>query len=416
MLLGVSAFANDSSDGKKIKDSKFVNHLENHFKLYGFIRNYFAYDSRDSYAGTDDLYYYMPKAADWSSTGEDLNAVPSFRFAALTSRVGLDVSGYEIIGYKIGAKVETDFYCGLSGNTGTATLRLRQAYFTVDKKGRSWKVGQAWHPMAADLPDIFSLESGAPFNPFSRTPQVTLEYSFTKGFSLTGSALWQMQYTSTGPEGASANYIKYGCTPEFYLGANLKNDWGLLRVGGDILSIKPRRYDSEKTKTVSDRITTYSIYEYGQAKFSDFTIKEKVVFANDGSHMNMIGGYGVTSENEDGSWSYAATHNLSGWVTATYKPKTCRWQPQLLGGYVWNFGTAKQIVTGKTYFKNCATTMRQMYRIQPEILYNLGKLSFGLEYMLTAVEYGKSSTYMCATSGFYWVFNHRVQVMAKFTF
>ena len=190
-----------------------------HFKLYGFVRNYFAYDSRVSTAGTEDLYYWMPK--DIKMVGNtDVNDVSTFRFAALTTRLGVDISGYEFSGYKIGGKIESDFYAGITGVTGTAQLRLRQAYVTVAKNGRNWKIGQAWHPMAADLPDIFSLESGAPFGPFSRTPQVQLEWNLSSGLSLTAAALWQMQYTSTGPEGASANYIKYGCTPELYLGLN----------------------------------------------------------------------------------------------------------------------------------------------------------------------------------------------------
>ena len=67
---------------------------EKHFKFYGFIRNYFAYDSRESASGTGDLFYYMPLDRDLNELGEDLNAKSSFRFLALTSRLGVDVGGY----------------------------------------------------------------------------------------------------------------------------------------------------------------------------------------------------------------------------------------------------------------------------------------------------------------------------------
>lgn len=97
-----------------------------------------------------------------------------------------------------GAKIETDFYNGLSGVSGTAVLRLRQAYVTVGRNDWLVTAGQAWHPMAADMPDVFSLNTGAPFGPFSRTPQVKLDYRLNDAFSLTGSAIWQMQYNSTG--------------------------------------------------------------------------------------------------------------------------------------------------------------------------------------------------------------------------
>ena len=85
-------------------------HLQNHFKLYGFIRNYFIFDSRESVSGTGDLFYYLPKDVNMNKNGtEDLNASPSFRFLALTSRVGMDVSGYHIGNVHLGAKVEGDF-------------------------------------------------------------------------------------------------------------------------------------------------------------------------------------------------------------------------------------------------------------------------------------------------------------------
>lgn len=407
-------------------------------KWYGFIRNYFAYDTRESSAGTEDLYYYMPKDENIVA-GEDLNAIPSFRFAALTSRLGVNVSGYEVEGYKIGAKIETDFYSGLSGVTGTATLRLRQAYATVAKDGRTWKIGQAWHPMAADMPDILSLEIGVPFGPFSRTPQVNFETTLSESSSLTAAALWQMQYTSTGPDGASANYIKYSCTPELYLGYNLKTGKNLLRLGADCLSIKPRNYGyvwttpltSVKT-VVDDRLTTVNFFLYDEYKGDKWTVKEKITLAQDGSHFNMVGGYGVSSIGSDGSWSYSATKNLSGWFSAQYKGFG-KWVPTFFAGYIKTFGTDEAILSkaevnadmGITdsskmitsfWCKNSANSIAQMYRIQPELLYNLGKFQVGLEYMMTAVQYGKADASMKVTDNLHWITNNRIQSMVKFTF
>ena len=123
---------------------------KNNFKLYGFIRNYFAFDSRESVSGTGDLFYYLPKDVKMNEAGtEDLNATSSFRFLALTSRLGVDVSGYQIGNVHFGAKIEGDFYAGLSNSSntnagvyfpgnakisGTATARLRQAFATI-----TWK-------------------------------------------------------------------------------------------------------------------------------------------------------------------------------------------------------------------------------------------------------------------------------------
>lgn len=407
VLLSVAAVAGEH-DGK--------------VQLYGFIRTYAAYDSRESLSSTEDLFYYMPYDRDM--VGEnDLNAVNSFRFAALTSRLGVDVKDYEIGGWEMGAKLEADFYAGVSGVTGTAQLRLRQAYVTFGYDDLSFKVGQAWHPFAADQPDVLSLNSGAPFNPFSRTPLFQISYEFGD-FSVDLAAIWQMQYTSAGPDGALADYMKYGKTPEIYLGLNFENEGFLGRVGVDMLSIKPRHINAAG-EALSDRITTFSPYLYLQYAAGDFSVKAKTVYAQAGEHLNLNGGYGVTASSavngvldESASWSYAPTRNSSSWISLKYGRD---FQGVLFAGYVKNFGTAEEIVdSGHLYFsKNSFSNMNSMWRVTPTVLYNLGKLTFGLEYDITGVQYGEWGDGACfglATENLHWVTNHRVQAMVKFTF
>ena len=401
-------------------------------KVYGFIRNYYALDTRESVAGTEDFFYYLPKDQNMVD-GKDLNEQTSLRFAALTSRLGLNITGYEYEGLKFGAKFETDFYNGLTGVTGTAVLRLRQAYLTVGKDGWTVKAGQAWHPMAADLPDVFSLNTGSPFGPFSRTPQVTLDYALDNNFALTASALWQMQYTSSGPAGASANYIKYGCTPELYAGLNFTSGPLLMRAGIDMLSIKPR-VNNGKAK-VSDRITTWSPFFYGQYKEGLFSAKLKTILAESGEHMFLNGGYGISAENSDGSYDYTPTRNSSTWLSLCYGKKV---QWILFCGYVKNFGTKDDLygsVNGyapasNLYFsKNSFSNMNQMWRITPTVVKNIGKFALGLEYELTSVQYGDYVTktinnvaVSClgsdglAKDNLHWITNNRIQALVKFSF
>ena len=382
-------------------------------KWYGFIRNYAVADSRESVYGTEDFFYYVPKDTKIVN-GTDLNAQKTFAFAAITSRIGLDVTGYEVSGWKVGAKLEADFYAGVSGVTGTALLRLRQAYVTLGKGGFSAKIGQSWHPMAADMPHVFSLNTGAPFGPFSRTPEVVLDGKLSDAVTLTGALIWQMQYTSFGPEGASANYMKYSGIPELYLGLSYKANGFTGRVGVDMLSIRPRHNDG--ARKVSDRITTVSPFIYLEYTKNLFSVKAKSIFAQAGEHMNLNGGYGVSAINSDGSWSYTPTRNSSTWVSLSYGKKL---QGVLFGGYVRNFGT-KDAVVGDLYFsKNSFSNMNQMYRISPELIYNLGKVAFGLEYEMTSVQYGSfglADIYGLATENLHWVTNHRLQLMVKYTF
>lgn len=415
-------------------------HLQNHFKFYGFIRNYFIYDSRESVAGTGDLFNYIPKDVKLNGAGEDINAQSSFKFLALTSRVGVDVSGYYIGNVHLGAKVEADFYNGLSkataGNglpsttsmTGTAALRLRQAYATItwkdlpmgeDKANVALKLGQAWHPIAADHPQVFSLEVGAPFNPFSRTPLVQMDASLGKNWTLTAAAIWQQQYTSSGPSGSAADYIKYSCVPEMYLGINYKNGGFLGRAGVDMLSIKPRVLGADNVK-VSDRITTVSPYIYIQYAKNLFTLKAKSFYASAGEHLGIMSGYAKVGELEDGSWEYAPIRNTASWVCLSYGKK---WQGVLFLGYTKNLGLADgksddPVTAGDIYFnKNGFANLNQVYRINPEIVYNFGKLTVGLEYQYTAAQYGDTyNNKGLATENLRWVANNRVQSMVRFNF
>ena len=424
LACSVNALAAEPAEAaadKKAATKETVKKALNHLEVHGFIRTYFAFDTRESSAGTEDLYYYMPRDINRSAAGEDLNDQMSFRFAALTSRVWLDVKGFQFGAYNIGGRIEADFYAGLNGVTGTAQLRLRQAFVSVARDGRLWKIGQTWHPMAADMPDIFSLDTGVPFAPFNRSPQVNFDWKITDWFGVTAAALWQMQYTSTGPNGAVADYIKYGLTPECYLGFNFFTKKSLFRIGGDIVSIKPRNNDGQHK--VKDRLTTYNAFVYAQTKADNWTFKGKVTYAQDGGHMNLVGGYGVSGIMEDGiSYLYTPNQTISGWFTAM--AKFGNWQPQILLGYIENMGAYKGILSKEVlgtardpfYEKNSASSVARMARIQPELIYNLGKLQFGIEYMVTGVQYGTADAYKHATTNLHWVLNHRVQALVKFTF
>lgn len=452
-----SLFAAPADSAKVAKKEAVKSHLKQHFKPYGFIRNYFTFDSRESMSGTGDLYNYQPKDVNLNEYGEDLNAISTFRFLTLTTRVGLNVVGYKWGRTEFGAKIEADFYAGIDkvGTqthklSGTAQLRLRQAYVTLawdslrmndkDFARVDLLLGQAWHPMAADLCDAIALNSGAPFGPFSRTPQVKMDARLGKYFSLTAALIWQMQYNSMGPEGQSAEYMAYSKTPEAYLGLNVHANGFLMRAGADVLSICPRHLgkvvptpgDTISVK-VNDRITTVSPFLYLQYKKGEFSIKAKSVFAEAGEHMNMNGGYGVKKVNADGSYDYTPTRTSSSWISIVYGGKVGKQEdkhPQklqgiLFGGYVYCLGTKDQLATNTDgslvglYLPSRTKNVKQMWRLSPTLVYTVGKFQVGCEYEITSVQYGTgalSATNGLAENGLHWVTNHRVQAMVKYNF
>jgi len=465
-LTVTSVFAQEG-DAKAAKKEAVKSHLKQHFKPYGFIRNYFVFDSRESISGTGDLYNYQPKDEAWNQTEaeaaasglprEDLNARSTFRFLSLTTRVGLDIVGYKWRNTEFGGKIEADFYAGLSTKvshpvSGVAQFRLRQAYMTLgwdslrmndkDYARVDLLLGQAWHPMAADFSDVISLASGAPFGPFNRSPQVKMDARLGKYFTLTGSLLWQMQYCSVGPSptGAStqaADFIMYSKTPEAYLGLSVHTNGFLLRAGADVLSIKPRQIGTVNvggntiSVSVKDRITTASPFLYVQYKKDEFSIKAKTIFSEAGEHMNLNSGYGVKAKNPDGSWEYTPLRASSSWLSIVYGGKIGAQEdkhPQklqgiLFAGYIENLGTKEALYDGNNdgrpddLYTPRVNNMNRMWRLSPALLYTVGKFQLGLEYEITSVQYGKNlGTDGLAKDDLHWVTNHRVQLMTKYNF
>ncbi|MBP3202465.1 MAG: hypothetical protein J6M31_02535 [Bacteroidales bacterium] len=392
-----------------------------HFKLYGFIRNYMVADSRAVSAGTEDLYFYMPKDVSVVD-GFDQNAGFNWRFVSLTTRLGLDVSGYEWGRMGVSGKVEADFYA-LNGSV--PILRLRQAFMklTFDESPVSLTIGQAWHPMAADMPHMNNLETGAPFNPFNRSPQFTADFALGGGFSLTASLLYLNHYLPTGPAGKSKDYYKYGL-PEFYLGASYQNKNFLARLGVDMVNMRPYRTIADwrvqgadaPTIQVNSFLSTVSPFVFLQFTSGKFQLRAKSILAQAGEHLNLLSGYGVASFNNDGTIEYTPMQDWASFVSFSYGKKF-----QVMGmlGYMKQLGTTKDLTDNQLWMNSAADTrIQQAFRATPTVAWNLGKFTVSLEYNLTAAEFGRGER---NARGMYtgtpeWILNHRFICMTKFNF
>ena len=410
------------------------------FKLYGFIRNYMVFDTHEVNAGTQDLFFYMPKDRRLAEDGRDLAEVPTFRMLALTTRLGLNVSGYRIGELKVNGAVEADFYCM---NGSVATFRMRQAYIgllwdNLEMGDLLVNVGQTWHPMGADMPHMTNLETGAPFNPFNRSPQIMAHWTVGK-FTWTGGIIYPMQFLPTGPNGKSADYNKYGLIPEVYLGVALKSGGFLGKVGVDFFSIKPRwnapsiieasvedgnrilKYDVEHTKQLQTRLYAISPFVYLQYTKGKFQLKAKSVLAQAGEHMNLLSGYAATFDWNRMHLTYTPMQDLASFISFQYGKK---WQVMCMAGYMQRLGTTKAVfahdnadVASLWLNTSADPSIQQAFRATPTIAYNLGKLTFSLEYNCTGAFFGEGPY---NRGGLYdsghWVLNHRIEQMVKFNF
>ena len=429
-------------------------------KLYGFIRNYMVFDTHEVSAGTQDLYFYMPKDSKMVD-GVDQNANPSFRMLALTTRLGLNVDGYRIGELKVKGNVEADFYC-MSGSL--ATLRLRHAYM-----GLLWdnlvlgdllvNVGQTWHPMAADMPHVTNLETGAPFGPFNRSPQVMFHWTVGK-FTWTGGILYPMQYLPVGPiystdpvwnsyQGKyepkttysttkSAEFNKYGMIPEVYVGVAFQSGGFLGKVGANFFSSMPRwqapaitivdeatkelSFDYDHTSMLKERLYAISPFVFLQFTKGSFQLRAKSILAQSGEHMNLLSGYAGSY-----NWSKHALEYtpMQDWASFISFQAGRKFQFLCMLGYMQQLGTTRSVFAYlandrlNTLWLNTSADnkIQRAFRATPTLAYNLGKLTFSLEYNCTGAWFGEGDR---NRGGLYdaghWVLNHRVEQMVKFNF
>ena len=378
-------------------------------EIYGFVRNYFTYDSRSCVQSNEGLFNMLPNdIKPGANPGEDLNAIPSVRFLSMTTRLGLNVSGPEIWGAKSSAKIESDF-CGASSGTAF-NLRIRQAYTKLAWEHSDLLVGQAWHPMAGDLmPEVFSLASGAPFNPFNRSPQVRYNYAPLKGLSFTAAALYQYQYGSVGLDGKTSNtYSRNALVPELFVGMTAKGKHLTGGFGVDASTIAPRVVANNMR--VDERLTSYSAMVFGSLKVADLSVRAKATYGQNTSHMQQPTGFGIVKTSDNGVNQYESMQLGSAWLTMMYGKKL---RYGFFAGWMKNYGSAGKDFMNFVVRNN--TGMDQAYRFSPIVTYKEGNMQVGLEYEHTATAYGTYKPNGTVTNT-HWVANNRVCVMVKYDF
>ena len=361
--------------------------------IYGFVRNDFYYESRRSLAVASGSFHLIPLDKKLNELNEDLNTIPSSRLLSTASRFGLKIKGPDVWGANVSARIEGDFDGFSSSHTSNTMLRIRQAWVKLTWEKVDLLAGQAWHPMFGDVyPSVLSLATGSPFQPFNRSPQVRVDYKMN-AFKAYFSALYQMQYLSTGPLGSSPDYLRDGILPELYLGFDYaKNGW-LTGAGINFIRLRPRVIGQREVEIngeqkiietrVSDNISSFSLNAFAQYTKDEFAMKAKTIYGQNMAHLLLLNGYGISKINDDGSYEYANLTNSTTWLNVTYGNK---FQVGLFLGYSKNLGSSAELLEKPFTFG--PSNMDQVYRISPGISYNLKHWTFGVEYEMTTVSYG----------------------------
>lgn len=380
-------------------------------KIYGFVGNDFYYNSRQNQDMVDGVIHLFPKPESISN-GADVNAVSQSEMLSINTRIGLDISSSPVLGAKSSGKIEADF---AGAGTTYFVLRIRQAYMKLNWTKSELTVGQTWHPFFSSvMPTTLSSNSGAPFQAFNRSPLVRFKQTLTPTLSASAAAIYEMQYASMGPgvTGASNIFMKNSQIPNLFVGLENKAANWTAGVGADYKRLKP----DTKNYISSFSATAYGLYSTGK-----FQLKGKAVLSQNLTDQLILGGYGVSKYAADKSTveEYTNFNNFTGWVNAVYGTKL---QAGLILGISHNLGTTKDLalstankVTTYGYGMYDQLVLDKLYRIAPQVSYNVSNFKMGVEYDCTAGRYGNMGINGKAKDT-YSVVNNRVVATVMYIF
>lgn len=389
------------------------------YKFYGQVRTDLFYNTRSNSETVDGLFYMYPLDENLDPNGHDLNGVGNGNFYTLYTRLGVDVTGPMLGKAKTSAKVEVDFR---GSGTTYSLFRIRHVYFNLDWGKSALLVGQTWHPLYGDVaPEILNLNMGAPYQPFSRAPQI--RYRFTSNnFMLTAAAIWQSQYLSVGPKTnkpgetstqKSQEFMKKSCVPEFYLGVDYKRPGLIAGAGLHVSSITPRTQSETEDAIyfVNERVTGISGEAHVKYTKENWLVSAKTVLGTNLTQTSTVGGYGITSIDEvTGKQQYSPLRTSSTWVNVAYGKK---WRPALFFGYLKNLGATKEVPYGAL---GTGTTLDQLFTGTAELTYNIPHWKFGAEYSLCNAWYGDEFDAKAKAINSHSILNHRIVLVALFQF
>ena len=355
--------------------------------LSGYVKTDVFLDTRQASAGNairEGHFYLFPDGPLYDENKVDINANPSFHMLSIQSRFKADISAPDAFGAKTSGMVEAEFF-GTS-ESDLNGLRLRHAYVKLDWEKTSLLVGQYWHPMfpVTCFPGTVSFNTGAPFVPFSRNPQVRLSHKLHK-VTATVTAWSQRDFTSNGPDGFSDKYIRNSALPGLNLQLRIPVSENLyMLAGADYKTVRPELRTSSNYEN-PNTLESLSGFLTAHLKTKPVSATLMGTLAQNAADIIMIGGYAVHQATDSLTRirEFTNLNTASAFLDLTTNGKSL--QVGLFGGYSKNLG-AKDSISGDYFGRG--TNIDHLWRISPRVLLHQNKFTLAGEIETTAAAYG----------------------------
>ncbi len=359
-------------------------------KFSGFVKTDFAFDTRQSATIREDHFLLYPKKELLDANGDDINGVPSLNILSIQTRLTGKITAPDFLGAKTSGIIEGAFFGSAEGNINT--FRLRHAFLKLEWENTHLMVGQFWHPMFIEdnFPGVVSFNTGVPFQPFSRNPQIRLTQKL--GFmDIILAACSQRDFQSFAPimdagkeiSGNTSEASRDAVVPDLNATFKFKAGTHLFGFGGEYKMLKPRTsFLGVKTDNM---VNSYAAMAFAKLVFGDFSVKLEGIYGQNLANMTMLSGYWVKAvDSVAKTEEYTPSNLLSAWGELSYGKDV---EISIFGGYTKNMGAAEDIISGGTFFGR-GSDIESVLRVAPRVIWTVGKVKFACEIEYTQAAYG----------------------------
>ena len=353
-------------------------------KFSGFVKNDVYFDSRQTVSAREGHFLLWPQPEVLDLNNDDVNAQSNFNILAVQSRLSGTITGPEAFGAKTIGKIEGDFFAQANDNINL--FRLRHAFVQLAWENTQLLFGQYWNPLfvTSNFPGTVSFNTGSPIQPFARNPQVRLTHNFGN-LKVIAAALSQRDYTSRGPSGVTSDYLRNSATPDMHLQLHYSASSFLAGGGIAYKTIVPRLITDNGYDT-DEKVSGLTGIGFARFSLKPVTIKFEVISGQNTADVLNISGYAVESiDMPTDQRTYTPLQNLSFWTDIHTNGE--KFQVGIFAGYTENKGTTEEISNQEIIY-GLGTNIASLYRISPRVIFNSGKIRFGLEGEYTSVTFG----------------------------
>lgn len=382
VILGMNAENDQDQENKKIK-----------IDFSGFVRYDVTLDTRQTVNAREGIYLLYPAKPLWDKDHQDINGVSHFNMTTINSNIKLNLTGPDLFNAASKAYFEVDFWGSeINKNIDLNHIRIRHAYIQLNWKATELLLGQYWNPMTAPgfFPRVVSSNSGVPFHPISRNPQIRIRQNLGQ-MQLIGCLLTQRDSYSTGPNGADSKYMRNSGVPMAHLQLQYGNKASTFHVGMgvDYKKVLPELYTTYEEELIkTGKKSTLSSFSY--MAFMDIitrflSIRMQGVYACNGHDIQLLGGYALReiTNAAKGEKEYTNMRALSGWCDLQTNGKTIK--GGLFCGYAKNIG-AGEWIEGPIYARGA--DIDNVFRLSSRIVYEKKAMTISFECEYTTADYG----------------------------